>query len=251
MIKNVFIIFLFLLSLVVQARQVVKVGGYEFPPFVIVKNNIPTGMTLDLIETINQSQSNYKFEFVLTTAKNRYRDFNSKKYDMIFFENIIWGWQEEPIQPSQVILNGGEVFIARVEKGRDQSFFDSLKGKTIYGINGFHYKFANFVSNKGYLEKYFGMKLGNSHEENIMSVLKSDTESMAIVTESFLNLFLNKNPELRERILQSKKFDQIYRHTILLRKDVSPSLNELNSLITKMKSEGILNQIWKKYGIEK
>mgnify|MGYP001120649023 CR=1 FL=1 len=241
-----------LLSVIITATSFAKkeviVGGYEFPPFVILKNNVPSGMALDLIAVLNQSQQDYHFKFKLTSAKRRYLDFSKKKYDLIFFESIIWGWQEEPIEPTKVILNGGEVFIAKAVPGRDKTFFSTFKGKTILGITGYHYQFANLVTDKDYLSKYFNMRLGNNHEDNIKNVVSRDKPTIAIVTKSYLNLFLNENPKFRDKLLVSDKFDQIYRHTILVRKDNHPTVTEMNNLIDTLRKKGRLDDVWKKYG---
>ncbi len=232
------------------ARKEIMVGGYEFPPFVSINDGKPQGMTLDLIELLNKSQNKYLFKFTLTTSKRRYKDFSENKYSLIFFENIIWGWQAEPIAPSRVILNGGEVFIAKAIPGRDESFFNTLKDKTILGIIGYHYKFANLVTNREYLQKYFKMELGTGHRENINSVIDRDSPMIAIVTKSYLNLFLSKNPTLRSKLLISSKFDQIYRHTILVRQNTAPGISEINELIDKLKKKGELDKVWQKYGIK-
>lgn len=240
-----------ILTISTFAKKEVIVGGYEFPPFVILKNNAPSGMTIDLINALNQFQEKYQFTFKPTSAKRRYLDFNKKKYDLIFFENIIWGWQEEPIEPTKVILNGGEVFIAKAQPDRDETFFSTFKGKTILGIVGYHYQFANLVTDKDYLSKYFNMRLGNNHEDNIKNVVTRKEPTIAIVTKSYLNLFLNQNPKFRDKILVSKKFDQVYRHTILVRKDNHPTTSEMNSLIDNLRKNGKLDEVWKKYGKEK
>ena len=250
LIKATLFLLLCAFSVTNHAQKEVIVGGYEFPPFISLNNGRPSGMTLDLINILNNSQQKYIFKFKLTTSKERYRDFNQRKYDFIFFENIIWGWHDEPIRPSRVILNGGEVFIAKAASGRDQKYFDSLKDKALLGIQGYHYKFANFVTSKEYLQKYFNMELGTSHDENIKSVISREQPTIAIVTKSYINLFLNQNPKLRKSLIVSKKLDQTYRHTILGRVSASPTIGEVNDLIEKLKANGKLEFLWKRYGIK-
>lgn len=42
----------------------VTVGGYVFPPFVdLGANGSPIGLTIDLIEWLNEAQSDYRFSF--------------------------------------------------------------------------------------------------------------------------------------------------------------------------------------------
>ena len=53
--------------------------GYMFPPFVeIGEQGKVSGLTLDLIDALNKIQSEYHFEFYLTSSKRRYKDFQNK-----------------------------------------------------------------------------------------------------------------------------------------------------------------------------
>jgi hypothetical protein len=79
------------LSMNAHARQDVKVGGYEFQPFVDIDRNMKArGLTLELIDPLNQHQKQYRFTFVPTTARRRYQDFEAQNFDMLFFENPNW-----------------------------------------------------------------------------------------------------------------------------------------------------------------
>ena len=63
------ILILALLLLVGQnalCSTVVKVGGYLFPPFGNVTSGKPSGRTRDLIQLLNEQQSEFEFQFVLT-----------------------------------------------------------------------------------------------------------------------------------------------------------------------------------------
>ncbi len=78
-------------------RKPVKVGGYVWFPFVELQGRNYQGLTLDLIDAANAIQGDFQFEFVLTTPADRHNDFYHKKFDMIFFEAIDWGWNAYPI----------------------------------------------------------------------------------------------------------------------------------------------------------
>ena len=94
------------------AAQTVQVGGYDFPPFVEKINGKYVGITLDMIDALNQFQHNYQFTFVSTAPKRRYKDFDEKKFDIIMFEDKSWGWQDKSIDASSVFLKGGGKFIS-------------------------------------------------------------------------------------------------------------------------------------------
>ena len=57
-----------LLVLPAQCQSLIRVGGYPFSPFVSKDHDNYSGITLDLIEALNKSQQNYRFEFVCVIA---------------------------------------------------------------------------------------------------------------------------------------------------------------------------------------
>jgi ABC-type amino acid transport substrate-binding protein len=253
MLGKIIFTFLLLTTLVkntIAAPIDVSVGGYLFPPFVYNDRDTIRGISLDLIELLNKSQSKYNFVFHLTSSKRRYKDFGNNEYSLIFFEDIKWGWKKKKVVPSDVILKGGEVFIAHASKGRGQEFFKDLKNKRILGILGYHYKFANFNADREFLNKNYNVDLRTNHLSNIHTIAKRDLNQVAIVTKSLLKQFFKENPVLRSKILVSDNMDQEYRHTILIRENSKPTKDEINKLIKNLYKNGSLKRLWKKYGIE-
>ncbi len=228
---------------------VVKVGGYSFPPFVDSTTNETTGITIDLIKALNTFQKKYRFEFFLTSPKRRYHAFEKGYFDLIFFENILWGWKSIPVDVSKVFLTGGEVYITKASPEKDQSYFDSLEGKSKAGILGYHYGFANFDATPEILNQTYQMKLFTDHNLMIDKVITGQAD-IAVVTFSYLFYYLKKAPFDAPKLMISKKYDQKYRHTVLVRKRVNPSVDEINLLLENMKNRGILKKIWKKYGFQ-
>lgn len=218
----------------------IKVGAYDFPPFVLWQSGVPHGIVTEIVKELNSIQQNHKFQLVETSANRRYEDLQSKLYDVIFFESIKWGWENYPINASNIFLVGGEVFIAKKFPNSNQAYFNQLKNKTIRGILGYHYGFASFSTDPKFL-KQWNLELTNSHEGNIMAVLE-DRSNLAIVTKEYLDLFLKRNPAAKSQLLISKKMDQVYQHTVLVRKDALITVGELNSLLDKLKK----NQFFKK-----
>lgn len=228
----------------------VSVGGYLFPPFIYNEKDAIRGITIDLIKLLNESQTEYIFDFHLTSSKRRYKDFSNKHYDLLFFEDMRWGWKDKEISPTKVILKGGEVFITHASNERNQDFFKDLSGKKILGILGYHYKFANYNSDRVYLKENFNVELRTNHLSNIHTIAKRNLTQVAIVTKSLLKQFLKRFPHLKNKILISNELDQEYKHTILVRENSRPTTEEVNSLIKKLYEEGQLKKLWDKYGIE-
>ncbi len=245
---HVFILLFFVSSNVLAID--VNVGGYLYPPMVeINKGEGPSGLTHDLIAAFNDFQKVYHFKFIMTSPNRRYEYFEKGKFNLIFFEDKKWGWQTYAIDASNVFLKGGEYFITKADSGKDQSYFDDLKGKSIACFLGYHYAFADFNSDSNYLKSKFNAQLSTTHEGNIRKVIKGRAD-FAIITYTFLQRFLKNNPEMRPQILIRKEPDQYYNHTILVRKNAKPSVKEINTLLSDMEKAGVLSALWKKYGIE-
>ena len=232
------------------AKTSIAVGGYVFPPFVAIENGKSVGLTIDLIKLLNEVQKKFHFTFKLTSPRRRYRDFEEGVYDLIFFENLIWGWHGKKISATEVILKGGEIFVAKAQKGRDQSFFNPLSDKLLLGILGYHYQFANFNTDRKLLKDKFNLKLSTNHKANLNYLLNREGLNVAIVTKSYFDLYLKKHPELRGKFLTSTSFDQVYNHSILVRNKSTISLNKMTDLMTKLKESNKLELLWKKYGIQ-
>ena len=110
---KLFILLLFVTSAIAETQKV-KIGAYPFPPYVEVKDNKITGVLPEIIDILNESQTDFHFSLVLTSAKRRYVDFKKSRFDLMLFEDLSWGWEEarlkDKLQASSAFLKSGEVF---------------------------------------------------------------------------------------------------------------------------------------------
>jgi polar amino acid transport system substrate-binding protein len=231
-----------------HAQQVVKVGGYDFPPFVD-KRPGSTSLTLDLIAALNAFQKKYVFEFVETSSKRRFIHFDERRYDLIFFESVDWGWQGKDVEASDVIMQGGAVYITRADKHKDQRYFNEFKGKSIWGILGYHYGFANFNPDLEFLKKNFNAHMTTS-QDGLIEAAVAGRADISVVVKEYLQVYLQKHPGVEKQILVSKKFDAVNRYTILVRKGVNPDVHEINKFLAEMESAGVLKKLWGKYNLK-
>lgn len=252
MLKKIIIVHLFLFLFVGNlSAEEVKVGGYIFPPFVQQdEKGMVSGMTLDLIDSLNSVQSEYHFNFVLTSPRRRYASFEQGEFDALFFESILWGWQKTHIEATKVFLEGGEVFIALKNKAKNQTYFDNIKDKSIAAMLGYHYNFAGLNSDPEFLRSTFNIHLSTDEKNNILQVLLGRID-IAIVTKSYLDKFLLDNPSAKSKLLISKKMDQKYNHTILIKKNSNLSVTKMNTLLDKLVQAGEYKKLLQKYNIEK
>jgi ABC-type amino acid transport substrate-binding protein len=234
----------------VSAAELVRVAGYDFPPFVEDAAGKPHGLALDLITALNAAQNQYEFRFVPTSARRRYADFDDGRFDMMLFESPEWGWAEKSGLAvfSNVFLRGGEVYIALAKPGRGQEYFAELKGKRMVGILGYHYGFAGYNADPDILAANHGMKLVNSHKSSIEMVL-AERVDVAVVTDSYLNAHLARAPEAARRLLVSSAYDQIYNHRALVRRGGPLDIATVNRLLAEMDKDGTLAKLWKAAGV--
>ncbi|MCG5243264.1 substrate-binding periplasmic protein [Azospirillum doebereinerae] len=235
----------FLSAFPATAATTVKVGAYEFPPYVTEGG---AGVTQGLLDLLNAAQNDLRFELVLTSPQRRYEDLEQGRFDAIAFESVAWGWKERPVDATRVFLQDAEVFVAKAGPGVDQSIFDSLDGKTILGRLGYHYAFAGYNSDPKTLESVYRTRVTVTHEGNVRNVI-AGRATFAIVTRSFLNQFLKGEPDLAKRILVSGRTDQIYQHTILVRRGGPVTAAALDALLDRLEADGRLGALWARSGI--
>lgn len=232
-----------------QKTLIVKVGVVHFPPYIEVEANGKTGgMIMELLNYMNSIQSTYKFEPVQTSAMRKIRDFKNGSYDLSFFDNLKWGWDKADVDASTVYMRGKEVYIAKKKPGRGQNYFNDFTGKSMVGMLGYHYGFANFNADARYLRKKYNMQASTSNEGSVKMILR-DRGDIAIVSDAFLHWYFITHPEARSKILISNKVDQHYLLTVIVRKDIRPSVQEINALLGKFKQSKQFKSMEERYGI--
>lgn len=245
-----FILLSALLSTPLIAREQIKIGAAHFLPFIDAREGKPiAGAITDLVMALNQIQTDFQFIIVPTSPKYRHMEFKKGLHDLSMFDNIEWGWDKPLAMASKPYLFGGEVYITQTSQGRDERYFADLNDKKMIGVAGYHYGFANFNSDPTYLKTHYQMRFTQSNLSSIKMVLAGNRGDVAVVTKSFLNQYLSRNPKDHERILVSKKLDQEYRHTMVIRKGINLTVQHLNGYIDQLQKTGVLTDIWRKHEI--
>lgn len=227
----------------------VRVGGYEFPPF--VDKNAPNGgLAPSFVKALNDMSSKHTFTFVPTSPQRRYGHFRDGRFDMIMFEMPIWGWESQNLayETTPVLLEGGEVYVAHKASASDQSFFDWLHDKRLVGLLGYHYGFADFNGDREFLEENYDIELTTSHRGNLGMVLKRRVD-VAVVTKSFLQLYFIENPAAREELVLSHKLDQEYRLPVIVSKDSPVGAAELSGMLEGLEQSGAVDTILNDFGL--
>ncbi len=227
------------------SAELVRVGAYPFLPFV----DKSSGLTVDLVQAMNAFQKDYRFELVSTSANRRYQDMANGTFSVMLFENIKWGWEAEPVDASKVFLRGdGEVYVALNAPGRGQEYFQTFEDKQVLAVLGFHYGFANFEADQALLRNRFHITFSPDNEVSLRNLLAGHGD-VAVITKSYLALYMLKNPQATKQLLVSEQFDQTYAHMALVKKGTKPTVQEIDTLLGRMEAAGVLKKLWARYGL--
>lgn len=233
---------------VASAAIEVKVYFDSFPPYLILEGSKRSGIGVDLVAIMNKFQSTYRFTFVNSPTMRRFQLFKEGKYDLSLFDHLHWGWNKDAVDTTDVYLHGGEKYVALAKPHRGQEYFKVFHGKKIGAFLGYHYGMASFNNDPKTMLQRHNMELTSNHEGNLLKLLSGRVD-MVILSDAFLSRWLVLHPEDKAKLLISEKWDQEYNFTMVVRKGISPTAQELNELLIKMKNAGVLFPLWQKYGI--
>ncbi|MDD2162390.1 transporter substrate-binding domain-containing protein [Pseudomonas sp. MIL19] len=235
------------LACVAQAAVEVRVGAYHFPPYVIKPDSERAGGLLpELLHALNQQQSEYRFTLVATSTMRRYRDLQSGRFDVMLFESPAWGWQGIAHTALNLQIEDAELYVARMQAGRDEHYFDDLKGKRMALYSGYHYGFAGFNADKQFLSDQFNAVLTYSHDSNLIMLLRGRAD-VAVVTRSYLQAYQQHYPEQSRALLISQRVDQVYQHQALFRPQSAISPPVFAELLKQLHRSQQLDKLLSRY----
>lgn len=235
------------LACVAQAAVEVRVGAYHFPPYVIKPDSERVGGLLpELLHALNQQQNEYRFTLVATSTMRRYRDLQSGRFDVMLFESPAWGWQGIAHTALNLQIEDAELYVARMQAGRDEHYFDDLKGKRMALYSGYHYGFAGFNADKQFLADQFNAVLTYSHDSNLIMLLRGRAD-VAVVTRSYLHAYQQHYPEQSSALLISQRVDQVYQHQALFRPQSAISPPVFADLLKQLHRNQQLDKLLSRY----
>ncbi|MGF6708287.1 substrate-binding periplasmic protein [Pseudomonas frederiksbergensis] len=232
-----------------QAAQQVRVGAAHFPPYTVrPESGADTGLLPQLVEALNQLQTDYQFVLVPTSIPRRFNDFKDGRVDMAIFENPNWGWKDIPHTLVDMGLEDAEIFVAQKKPDRDENYFKDLTGKRLALYSGYHYEFANFNADPKYLADAYKATLTYSHDSNLLMVLRARAD-IALVTRSYLSDYLLRNEKVGEQLLVSQRIDQVYHHYALIRPQAPITGEAFGQLLQGLRNNGQMLKIFDPYKI--
>ncbi len=225
------------------ASEIIRVGGYAFSPFVTKQQMSYQGLSIQLLDALNQLQDRYHFQFTPTTPGSRHLGFEHRRFDMIFFEDPAWGWQSQAIDFIPFNIEDGDVMVALARPGRGNDFFNNLEEKSLIAVENYHYGFANMDSRADEIKKKFKVLLVKDNERSLQALLRQRGD-IALVTHSYLLGQLQQHPELKNQLLISLQFDNYYRLGIILRPDHKLDRLLLQQWLNQLEQQGFFEKLW-------
>ena len=236
-------------ALPAHAGQLVRVGAAHFPPYTVrPESGADTGLLPQLVEALNQLQSDYQFVLVPTSIPRRFGDFKQARVDMAIFENPDWGWKDIPHTTVDMGLEDAEIFVAQREPQRGESYFADLKGKRLALFSGYHYEFANFNADPKTLAQNYNATLTYSHDSNLLMVLRGRAD-VALDTRSYLSDYLLRNEKVADQLLVSQRIDQVYHHYAIIRPTAPITGEAFGKLLRGLRDNGQMLKIFQPYRI--
>lgn len=246
--SSIYFLILLICANTAFSKPIVNVGAYNFPPYIEISNNHITGLTPQIVKIANEIQDEVEFKLFITSANRRYQDFKMGRYDLMFFEDLSWGWDKAGLKTifdsTDIFMTGGEVFITFNNGNKKQDYFKDITKKSKMGILGYHYSFAKFNSDPTYLKNNHNMTL-SENQKSIINAITNNHFQIGIVTREYLRRYLKQNPQIAKKLIISTNVDQSYEHRIIFRKK-SKSMKDgfIKSLLKKLqKNEHFLKLI--------
>ena len=229
------------------AEPEIKVASVHFPPYVY-EAEPGRGLLPQLLEALNRQQQDYRFVARKTSLARRFGDLRDGQIDLAIFENPDWGWQGIAAARVDMGLEDAEIYVAQARSGREQSFFQPLKGKRLALFKGYHYGFSGFANDPKLLREHYNAELAYSHDSILGLVLRGRAD-IGLLTRSWLQERQLREPELQKQLLVGDQVDQTYRHYMLLRPQSAITPAQLQAQLDQLRHSGELQRIFEPYGV--
>ena len=227
--------------------QTLLVGGYPFPPYVEAQGQDGfKGATLDLLQLLNDHQSEVEFVFVPVAAFSRWQSFRQHRFDAVFFESPQWGWDKENVVFSEPMATDRDVYIAMASEGRDQSYFDSIENAHLIVTRGYHYGFAGYRTDEDWLEEHYDIDFSPNLAAGL-EMLSRGRGDIAVLNESYLRA--KGLLEAGSTFLISDRSDHEYELGMILRQTAVVDMTWLEAQLKALKEAGKLAPVEERWGI--
>ncbi|MDO6762923.1 transporter substrate-binding domain-containing protein [Agarivorans sp. 1_MG-2023] len=222
----------------------IKVGGYDFPPYVShnVSTNRYSGVSLDILRALNHLQDKFTFRFVSTSRHNRHAAFTRKRFDLILFENLEWGWQSLNVQQSLPLVLDKNLLLTHQQNvsGQDQLFAPGHNYTVVLFDAAYQ---SQHLSDEGFAVN------SCSHVMNCIKLVVKRRADFTMVNESFYLPLTRQKPSLLQSLKSIAHFSPVHSLHALQRADSSLSVEQLNFFFKQLSLSGELQAILSQYDL--
>lgn len=223
-----------------------KVGAYDFPPYFTKEktSNKDDGSLIELaLEILNKKQNQYHLKLVYITSEDRHDFFRENKYDVIFFEDLLWGWKDfDPLFVSMPVKDG-EVVVSKTPITSPEESI--LNAKKIAGVNGYHYL------TKGKMEKF---KKGTGRiavysPSSVLLLVQQDRVDLGFTPKSYIENELRKDTSAALNLKYSQKIHTPYRLGVIAKKSGLLNKKDLHKLVDLLLQDAVFIYRLKSLGL--
>jgi ABC-type amino acid transport substrate-binding protein len=240
-----------LCSFPIAAQTKVYVAAYDYPPY--FSDILETDLTRELINRLNNHQSNYEFVIEVIPPSARYEALSKGGCcDVMFFESPVWGWEERgiPVEPTFPLVRGKERLVTAQKEGRSQAFFNSFKGKSFAGVKGYHYLIAGELKASDQLKKEYTVYLADSRITNLRMVLGGRVDLTTINDELLAALEGSKQIQV-DNLLLAESTDFTYDLHLLVGSSNKIEASTLQRLLSELGRKGEIDRLFRRFNMER
>lgn len=224
-------------------RKLIKVGTSERPPLFI--SHSTKDVTNGVLEAMNAVQNDFWFSVRDIPVKRRSHSVKAGMVDIVMWDNPAWEWQI-PLDTSWPLLQAKDVFIALKDKAGGKGYFDSYTDKTFSLVSGYTYKFLGPEKKSPINPEVIFVK----SEEISIKMLLANRVDIAVTSDVTLKWFLEKNPQVKPRILISDRPEVQYERMFLVPKESPITASEINQILLVAGKQGLLESNYKRFGLD-
>lgn len=221
------------------------VAAYEFPPY--YSSRLERHVLGELLELINQQQSDYRFLIHEVRPQQRYQAIAGEGCcSLLFFESVQWGWKsllEEDVITLGPLLTEGSDHYVRLQGRQDVAV------ERIGGVVGYHYQLVDHKSDHNVLEEEYNLYLADT-KRTLINMLLGERLDMIMLSAEYLSLLRIEEPDLYEQFLVLDEKDQGYRTQIMLQTQGEVQISWLQEQLTYLSEENLLEPLFASFGLE-
>lgn len=197
-----------------------------------------TGILPEYTEALAQAM-NRKSTLMLLTRYRLNKYLEQGKADILCYTSRAWAEQKDDFDWSKTLFMKREVIVGPTPMPKHLS---DLEDKTLGTMLNYLYpKLDAMFASKRVLRE------DASSEENNLNKLASNRLSYVVTDEIFLDYYKSRNPKIEEH--RDRMFLQEYPISCSISRKGRVKARELNQAIDKLKANGKLEAIFKKYGV--